>query len=92
MSNKDKEALEKPWLTNGILTSILTGGLNEVKSNTEIPWYYKLADRSKDPRRRELFDLLKTYINSIDKMTKLSKANLYHRYFEENKGNLNKIW
>ena len=49
--------------------------------------------RSKDPiRKEELSNTYKTYKNKILKLTRLSKANHYNRFFIENKTNLLKVW
>ena len=43
-------------------------------------------------QKEKLYELFKTYGNSLSKITKLSKVNYYYQFFEENKRKLNKIW
>ena len=38
-----------------------------------------------------MYEIFKTYRNSQNKITKLSKANYYYKSFEENKRKLNKL-
>ena len=49
--------------------------------------------RAKDLiRKEELSNTYKTYKNKILKLTRLSKANNFNRFFIENKTNLLKVW
>ena len=51
------------------------------------------CNRTKTPiKKEELHQLYKTYKNSITKLTRLSKANYYCKYFEVNKKKLTKVW
>ena len=75
LSNKDKKFLLKPWITKGLLTSI--------KKKNKIR---RKSIRAKDPiRKEELHNQFKYYRNNLNKLTRLSKANHYKRFFEENK-------
>ena len=43
------------------------------------------------PKKKELFKLFKTSTPSLNKIAKLSKANYYSNFFEENKKKLNNV-
>ena len=43
-------------------------------------------------KKEKLYEIFKTSRNSLNKITKLSKANYYYQFFEENKRKLNKVW
>ena len=74
--------MKKPWITKGIVKSI-------DKKNK----IYRKCIRTKNATKKEkLYELFKTYGNSLSKITKLSKVNYYYQFFEENKRKLNKIW
>ena len=54
---------------------------------------YRKCIRTENATKKEkLYELFKTYKNSLNKITKLSKANYYCKIFEENKRKLNKVW
>ena len=74
--------MKKPWITKGILKSIDTRDKIDRK-----------CIRTKNSTKTEkLYELFKTYRNSLNKITKLSKANYYYQFFEGNKRKLNKVW
>ena len=77
LSKKDKKAMKKPWITKGILKSI------EKKNRI-----YRKCIRTKNAtKKEELYNLFKSYRNSLNKITRLSKANHYKIFFEDNKNN-----
>ena len=39
-----------------------------------------------------MYNLFKSYRNSLNKIARLSKANHYKTFFEDNKNKLNKVW
>lgn len=39
----------------------------------------------------KLYELFKSYRNSVNTITKLTKANKYCEFFQENKGKLNRV-
>ena len=43
-------------------------------------------------KEEELHKLFKSYRNSLNKIARLSKANHYKTFFEDNKNRLNKVW
>ena len=72
----------KPWITNGLKTSI------NIKNN-----YHKKFIRAKDPKRKEnLHTLYKAYKNQITNLSRRSKESYFKNLFEENKKNSFKIW
>ena len=73
---------DKPWITKGLLKSI------KIKNIV-----HRKMRRAKDlNRKEELHAKYKTYKNRILKLTRLSKANHFNRFFIENKTNLLKVW
>ena len=82
MTKKELKTRSKPWLTNGILTSI--------KNKNKM---YNKFCRAKDQVRKQHFHgKLKIYWNSLANLTRQSKQNYYKKYFEENKTSLIKVW
>ena len=82
ISNKDKKTMKKPWITNRILKSI------EKKNRI-----YRKCIRTKNSTKREEFhNLFKSYRNFLNKIARLSKANYYKTFSEDNKNKLNKVW
>ena len=78
---KNKEH-NKPWITNGIATSI------KKKNNL-----YEKFCRAKDSKKKEeLHILYKTYKNLIANLTRRSKESDFKNLFQENKRNSFKIW
>ena len=74
--------MSKPWLAKGILKSI------KVKNKT-----YKQFCKSTDPlKKNEVHIKLKTYINSIVKLTRQCQEDYFKSYFENNKKNSKGIW
>ena len=43
-------------------------------------------------KKEKLHNLFKSYRNSLNKITRLSKANHYKIFLEDNKNRLNKVW
>ena len=74
--------LKKTWLTKSILTSI--------KAKNRL---YRKFSRSKDEAiKPDLHNKFKNYRNHLNKISRLSKANHYRNFFEENKKNMLKTW
>ena len=74
--------MKKPWITKEILKSI------DQKNRI-----YKKCIRTKNAtKKEELHNLFKSYRNSLNKITRLSKVNHYKLFFEDNKNKLNKVW
>ena len=82
VSNKQKKLLSKPWLTSGILKSI------EIKNRLHKRMYRVKYPLHKD----ELGNKVKNYRNAMLKLTRKSKANLFNKYFHDNKLNIFKTW
>ena len=72
----------KPWLTKGIMTSVK-------KKNI---LYRKFIRARRDEEKTTLYNQLKTYRNTINKLTKISKGKHYQKYFHEHKKNMLKTW
>ena len=74
--------MKRPWITKGILKS------NEKKNR-----FYRKCIRTKNAaKKEELQNLFKSYRNFLNKIARLSKANHYKNFFEDNKNKLNKVW
>ena len=43
-------------------------------------------------KKEQLHNLFRSYRNSLNKITRLSKANHYKIFLEDNKNRLNKVW
>ena len=82
MSNKEKKLQSKPWLTKGILTLI----------NAKNRIYRKYCRIENQNTKEELYNSFKLHCNTLNELTRLSKANHYRSYFEENKNKIIKIW
>ena len=74
--------MKKPWVTKGILKFF------EKKSRI----YRKRIKTKNTVKREELQNLFQFYRNSLNKITRLSKANHYKNVFEDNKSKLSKNW
>ena len=57
-----------------------------------IKYIKSVSEQKVLPKKRKLYELCKTYRNSLNKINKLSKPNYYYQFFEENKRKLNKVW
>ena len=76
--------MKKPWITKGILKSI------NRRNNIYIE---SVNIRTKNATKKtKLYELFKIYRNSLNKITRLSKAKCYYQVFEENNRKLNKVW
>ena len=72
--NEDIKTMKKPWITKSIKS------LKSVDNKNKI---YRKCIRTKSGTKKEkLYELFKTYRNSLNKITKLSKANYYYQFFE----------
>ena len=82
LSKKYHKRKYKPWITNGILTSI--------KRKDKLFGKYI---RTKDPLNKHvLHDEYKALRNRIIELINTSKQNFYHDYFEKNSNNIRNIW
>ena len=79
---QEKKLRLKPWITTGILTSI--------KTKNRI--YRKFLRTKNATTKQQLHDHFKCFQNNLTKITKASKALNYKKFFEDNKGNLQKTW
>ena len=78
---KEKENLEKPSLTKGILQSVKQKNI-----------YGKLI-RSKEATSKQAFlQEFKHYKNIINKLTRINKRNFYKSFFEEHKNDSKRTW
>ena len=78
LSNKDKKTMKKTWITKGILKSI------EKKNRI-----YRKCIRTRNATKKEkLHNLFKSYRNYFNKIARLSKANHYKTFSEDNKNKL----
>ena len=72
----------KPWLTKGIMTSVK-------KKNI---LYRKFIRARRDEEKTTLYNQFKTYRNTINEPTKVSKGKHYQKYFREHRKNMLKTW
>lgn len=78
----NKRVKKKPWITNGLITSI-------IKKNN----LYKKLCICKDPvLKQTIFDHYKSYKNKLSKLIIKSKDDYYKKFFKDNKLNAVKIW
>lgn len=82
LSKKQIKTLYKPWITPGIITSIH-------KRNHLFKLYIKCKVASE---KSILHIQYKKYRNSIVSLCKISKSNYFKTYFQNNLGNIKKIW
>ena len=57
-----------------------------------IKYIKSVSEQKVLPKKRKLYELCKTYRNSLNKINNLSKPNYYYQFFEENKRKLKKVW
>ena len=82
ISNKRKKALNKSWITKGVIKFI------RIKNRLHKKMY-----RLKDPlKKRELGIKFKNYKKILLRLMRNSKSNHFNNYFHENKLNLFKTW
>ena len=68
----------------------MKGLLMSIKAKNRL---YQKFSRSKDEAiKTDLHNKFKNYRNYLNKITRLSKANHYRKFFEENKKNMLKTW
>ena len=72
----------KPWLTKGIMIFVK-------KKNI---LYGKFIRARRREEKTALYNQFKTYWNTINKVTKISKGNHYQKYFHEHRKNMVKTW
>ena len=82
VSNKDHKRKYKPWITNGIISSIK-------RRNKLFSTYVNCKNLN---IKHELHISYKNLRNYIQILIKSSKENFYKTYFTENNKNLRKIW
>ena len=82
VSNKEHKRTYKPWITNGIITSIK-------RRNKLFNSYVKCKNLL---RKHELHVSYKTLRNFIQTLIKTSKMDFYKSYFSNNNKNLRKVW
>ena len=82
LSLREIKLKNKPWLTKGILTSI--------KAKNRL--YRKFSPSKDEAIKTDLHNKFKNYRKHLNKITRLSKANYYRNFFEENKKNMLKTW
>ena len=82
LTNKDHKRRYKPWITNGILTSMR-------RRDKLFHQYIRVND---PPRKLALHMEYKLIRNQIVNLIKQSKQNFYKNYFTTNNNNLHKIW
>ena len=82
LSNKDKKTMKKPWITKRILKFI------EKKNRI----YRKFIRTKNSTKKEELHNSFKSYRNCLNKIARLSEANHYKTFFEDNKNKLIKVW
>ena len=75
LSRKKQKLMLKPWLTKGIMTSVK-------KKNI---LYRKFIRARRDQEKTILYNQFKTYRNTINKLTKITKEKHYQKYFHEHK-------
>ena len=78
----NKKTMKKPWITKRILKFI------EKKSQI----YRKFIRTKNSTKKEELHNPFKSYRNSLNKIARLSEANHYKTFFEDNKNKLIKVW
>ena len=83
LTKKEKIFKKKPWLTNGLLTSI----------NKKRAMFNKLRKHKlKNKDTHEIYQKYKQHRNCINTLKKISKMNFYKKYFETNYNNSKKVW
>ena len=82
VTNKDHKRKYKPWITNGILTSMR-------RRDTILKQYIRV----KDPNRKLILHADYKHVrNKIVELIKISKQTFYKNYFSGNNNNLRRIW
>ncbi|XP_057310678.1 uncharacterized protein LOC130648640 [Hydractinia symbiolongicarpus] len=80
--NKKRKKKSNPWITNGILTSII-----------KRDHLHKCFLREKDPLlKSSLLESFKKYRNKIVSLCRMSKSNFLNKYFSNNQKNIGNIW
>ena len=82
LTSKDHKRWYKPWITNGILTSM--------RKRDKI--FHKYIKTNNSPKKLILHTEYKNLRNQIVNLIKLNKQNFYKNYFTDNNSNLCKIW
>ena len=78
VSNKEIKILKKPWINTKILKFI-----DKICIYIDIYIYRRYIRTKHVAKKEKLFELFMTYRNSLNKITKLSKANYYSEFFEK---------
>ena len=80
LTKREIRLMNKPWITNGILTSMAKRDI-----------FYKDFVKETDPIKKErLGSLYHSYRNRIVSLLRTSKKAYYTAYFEEHKENMKK--
>ena len=77
-----KKLQSKPWITKGILRSV----------NAKNKICRKYCRTKIENKKEELYNSFKFHRIALSRLTRLSKANHDHSYFEESKNKIIKIW
>ena len=81
-SHSKKRSKSNPWITKGILTSIV--------KRDRLHHYFR---KEKDPFLKSLYlENFKKYRNKIVSLCKLSKSNFFNKFFSDNQKNIGKVW
>ena len=79
---KKRRKSNHPWITKGILISII-----------KRDHLHKCVLKEKDPDLKSLLlESFKKYRNRISSLCKLSKINFFHRFFSDNQKNIGIVW
>ena len=82
LSKSKLKEFSKPWITQGIIKSI------KIKNNI----YKRFCKEKNTNKKNALNQKFKQYRNLIKTLTRRSKNDYYHRFFNTNKNNLRKTW
>ena len=82
LTKKEISLQQKPWITQGILTSMAKRDV-----------FYKDFAKEKDPiKKNRLGSIYRSYRNLIVSLLRKSKKKYYNDFFEEHKQNAKKTW
>ena len=82
LTRKEIGLSNRPWITNGILTSM--------KKRDSL--YREFTLENDQAKRNEIFMSYKQYRNNIVNLIRVSKKDHFAKYFEENRSNIKKTW
>jgi hypothetical protein len=81
-TKKATKSLSKPWITNGIITSI------KIKNKL----HKKFIKCRNENLKLQYFQKIKYYRNQISNLLRYSKKTYYSTYFNQNLNNLKNTW